>query len=156
MKSLITSLLILFTLASASLLAQGYFVGPIGDYLPESNFKTHSESNLQKYAGTYIAVSETYESAYTFTITPSENSLDILLIGGACMDGETWQYDTVSYKNISVANGKFTLADNPIDYGGSGNQRFRFAKVTYKYDGKTVNTEGILMEDYKMFAVIDN
>jgi hypothetical protein len=153
MKNFIALLFSVFIIfVSNQLLAQGYFVSSTGNYLSADKFKTNAQNDLSKYEGVYTAVSETYESSYTYIITSHDNVLDILLISAACMDGENWEQDTVSLKGINVQEGKFKIDNSTIGYGNFGNSNFRFVKVTYKLDGKTIKAEGLVMEEYFMFA----
>lgn len=55
-------------------------------------------------------------------------------------------------KGIDVQEGKFKIDNSIIGYGNFGNSNFRFVKVTYKLDGKTIKAEGLIMEEYNMFA----
>ena len=128
--------------------SQGYFVPGKGEYVPEEKFKTNIQTDLSKYTGTYTAVSETYESGYTYYITTRDNVLDILIVGSASMDGESWQQDSSFVKGVTVENGKFSINNNQIFYGGLGDMNFRFVKVSYKAEGKTINAEGLVMEEY--------
>jgi hypothetical protein len=140
---------IFFIIISNQLFAQGYFVASAGDYINSGNFKTNIQKDLSKYSGTYVAASETYESNYTFIVTDKENVLDILIVSAACEDGENWQQDTLAFKDVIVKDGKFTINDVP---GNFGNKIFRFVKATYKLDSKSVKAEGLVMEEYFMFA----
>jgi hypothetical protein len=154
-KHFLFFLVIIFVFTADFLKAQGYFIAARGEYVISSSFKTNIQSDLSKYNGTYVAASETYESNYTYEITSRDNSLDILIIGAASMDGENWEKDSAFIKGVTVQDGKFTLNSNKVFYGNSGNINFRFVKVTYKLDGKTVKAEGIVMEEYMMFAEKD-
>lgn len=95
MKNFIALLLFVFSfLISNQILSQGYFISSSGNYLSTDKFRTNAQNDLSKYEGSYTAVSETYESAYTFIISPNTNSVDLNIISSACMDGENWEQDT--------------------------------------------------------------
>lgn len=150
MKNFIALLFsVLFIFISNQLLAQGYFVSSTGNYLSPEKFKTNIQNDLSKYEGSYSAVSETFESSYTYKIINRDYILDIIVISAACEDGENWQQDTLFFKDIIVKDGKFTIKDVPENFG---NSNYRFVKVTYKLDGKNIKAEGLVMEEYFMFA----
>lgn len=145
--ALIFSAVFLF---STAIFSQGYFVASAGKYVSSGNFTTNVQNDLSKYEGRYIAASETYESNYQFLIVKESNALNITLISGATMDGgENWMMDTLVFSNVSVADGKFTLKDTPSKFG---NFNFRFVNAKYKEEGKNVKSEGLVMEEYMMFA----
>ncbi len=136
---------------SNMLYSQGYFVAPAGIYVSSSNFKTNVQSDLSKYEGQYIAASETYESNYQFLIVKESDALKITMISGATMDGgENWMMDTLVFRNVTVTKGKFVLTDIPANFG---NPNFRFVNAEYKQDGKSVMSDGLVMEEYLMFAL---
>jgi hypothetical protein len=153
MKTFIVFLFGLLIIATSnSLLAQEYFVSTSGNYVNSNSFKTNIQNDLSKYEGVYTAVSETYESAYTYIISSNANSIGLTIISSACMDSENWEQDTVFLKDINVQEGKFKTDNSTIGYGNFGNSNFKFVKVTYKLDGKTIKAEGLVMEEYFMFA----
>lgn len=157
MKNFIAFLFsVLLIFITNQLAAQGYFVSSSGNYLNSDKFKTNIQNDISKYEGSYTAVSETYESAYTYIISSNANTIDITVIASACMDGENWEQDTVFLKDIDVQEGKFKIDNSTIGYGNFGNSNFRFVKVTYKLDGKNINVEGLVMEEYFMFAEKEN
>jgi len=152
MKIVISTFFVLLAFCNISFSQDGYFISTAGNYVSKNSFKTVSYNNLEKYAGVYSGSSETYESNYTYIIKSIGNTLEIILISSASMDGENWSADTLKFNNVKVENGKYTLDNNSTGYGGSPNVNFRFVKVAYKVDGKTVNAEGLVMEDYFIFA----
>lgn len=77
--------------------------------------------------------------------------LIVTVISGATADGgDNWMMDTLIFRNVTVIDGKFTLTDIQSNFE---NPNFRFVKASYKIDGKNRKTEGLVMEDYQMFAV---
>ena len=149
MKVVITHFLLLFfVFCTCPAIAQGYFIANAGTYISQDNFKTNDQKDISKYSGKYIAVSETYESNYTFNLTNKGEFLNIVVISAGTMDGgENWDTDTTTFDNISVKNGIFVMETH-------GNKTFRFANVKYKPEGKNnyIGAEGIIMEEFFMFA----
>lgn len=149
-------LLLAFLSLFSNAFTQGYFVSSEGEYFNENLFKTNSQTNLQKYSASYTAVSETYESALNFIISAENNSLNITFVYGGCMDGENWQFDTTYISGVTVNNGSFTLSKSQTQFENFDNFNFRFVNVSLKIEGITRKTRGIVLEEYKMFAEIDN
>lgn len=152
MKIVIGAFFILLASFNISYSQDGYFVSSAGNYINKNSFKTVSFANLDKYKGIYSGASETYESNYTYIIKSNGSTLEILLISAASVDGENCSADTLIYSNVIVENGKFTLEKKSSNYGESSNRNFRFAKVSYKIQGKTINAEGLVIEDFYIFA----
>ena len=143
-------------LISQTVIAQEYFVLGAGKYIHSSNFETNVQEDLSQYIGIYSAVTETYESSFTFEITVQDNTLNIILIYGATMGIEdNWEQDTSSYKGVFVNDGNFSLDVNVV-LNPSVNeiQNFRFVKCWYnrEEDNKKIESEGLVIEEYKMFA----
>ncbi len=148
-KFLLLSFLILSCL-TYSITAQGYFVASAGTYISSDNFKTNVQSDISKYEGRYIAASETYESNYEYIITMESDDLMVTMISGATMDGgDNWMIDTVIFRNVIVSGGEFTILDIPANFG---NPNFRFVQAEYKVDGKSIISDGLVMEEYLMFG----
>ena len=159
MKTINTFFLFILIFCTTELLdAQGYFVANAGEYINSSNFKTNSQKDISKYEGKYVAASETYESNYTFEVTTQGNSLNIKMISCGTMDGgEYWDCDTTYFKDVTIANGQFTLNfSNVIGFNDETApiHNFRFVKCTYKQEGssKNIKSEGIAWEEFSFFA----
>lgn len=161
MKKFISFFLIVLIFCITDLLnAQGYFVANAGVNVNSSNFKTNVQKDISQYEGKYVAASETYESNYTFFVTFVENILNIKMISCASMDGEKWDCDTSYFKDVNVAEGKFTLNfSNVVGFNDENTiYNFIFVKCTYKKEGsaKTIKSEGIAWEEFLMFGEKDN
>lgn len=161
MKKLIKLyLIVMISFIASSINAQGYFIASAGDYVSPSNFNTNIQKDIFKYVGKYIATSETYESNYTFELTTEGNTLNIKMISCGSMDGgEKWDCDTTYFKDIVVANGKFTLDFRNSISGDDSDKiyNYRFVKCTYKQQGssKNIKSEGIVWEEFMMFGERD-
>lgn len=151
MKNIISIITVLITLfISQTIYSQEYFIADEGKYFNSNNFKTNIQENLSNYKGCYIAGSESYESNYSFIVSVQGNELEIVFIyGGSDEGGDNWSYDSTFHKGIKVNEGKFTISDIPDNFG---NNNFRFVKATYSHDGINVKEDGLVMEDYTLYA----
>lgn len=158
MKKLIKLyLIVMISFIASSINAQGYFVASAGNYVSTSNFNMNVQKDVSKYEGKYVAASETYESNYTFDLTTEGNTLNIKMISCGSMDGgEKWDCDTTYFKDIVVANGKFSLNFRNSISGDDSDKiyNYRFVKCVYKHQvsGENIKSEGIVWEEFKMFG----
>lgn len=151
MKNVISIIIVLFTsLISHTIYSQEYFIADEGKYFNSSSFKTNVQKNIANYQGCYIAASESYESSFSFVVSVQGDELEIVFIyGGSDEGGDNWSYDSTVHKGIKVGEGIFIINDIPDNFG---NRNFRFVKAAYSHDGKNVKEDGLVMEDYMLYA----
>jgi len=150
MKSIFPLLIFIFIASNA--LSQEYYVSSFSSYYPEKLFITNSQSNPDYYNGTYLAVSETYESSICLIINAGNNSLNISLISGVSIDCQDWNFDTTYIYNVPLNNGCFTLSQEQTNFEISGNLNFRLVNSSLYFDGNRFNLHGIIIEEYTIFA----